>query len=108
MNICYLVRSLSTRGGTENYVYNMSRALAGLGHNVHIVSSTGKGQWDFKGLEDKIFIHQFDFQDQALAGSWRLEGVFPLYAWRYGHLVKKILPAIVKKHAIDIIEATDW
>jgi len=108
MNICYLIRSFSTRGGTENYVYNMSMALAGLGHNVHIVSNTGKGQWDFKNLEDKIHVHQFVLREQAFRGSWRLEKILPLYTWRYMHMARKMLSALTKKYAIDIIEATDW
>jgi len=108
MNICYLIHSFSTQAGTESYVYNMSIALAKLGHNVHIVSLTGKGQRDFKGLEDKIFIHQFGLKKDSFRGSWRLESIFPLFAWRYGRLIKRILPAIIKNQAIDIIEATDW
>ena len=108
MNICYLIRSFSTQAGTESYVYNMSIALAKLGHNVHIVSLTGKGQRDFKGFEDKIFIHQFGFKKYFFIGFLRLESIFPLFEWCYGHLIKKILPAIIKNQAIDIIEATDW
>ena len=108
MNICYLIHSFSTQAGTESYVYNMSIALAKMGHNVHIVSLTGKGLWDFKGLEDKIFIHQFGLKKDSFRGSWRLESIFPLFIWRYGRLIKRILPAIIKNQAIDIIEATDW
>ena len=108
MNICYLIHSFKHQAGTENYVYHMSLALARLGHNVHIVSLTGKGQRDFKGLEDKIFIHQFDLKKPRFRAVRKLEGFFPLSTWRYGRLIGKILPAIIKDHAIDIIEATDW
>ena len=108
MNICYLIHLFSTQAGTESYVYNMSIALAKLGHNVHIVSLTGKGLWDFKGLEDKIFVHQFGLKAASFRGSRRLESIFPLFTWRYGRLIKRILPALIKNQAIDIIEATDW
>lgn len=108
MNICYLIHSFSDQAGTESYVYNMSIALAKLGHHVHIVSLTGKGQRDFKGLEDKIFIHQFGLKGASFRGFLRLESIFPLLRWRYGRLIKRILPVIIKNQAIDIIEATDW
>ena len=108
MNICYLVQSFSNQAGTESYVYTMAIALAGLGHNVHIVSLTGKGQRDFKGFEDKIFVHQLNFKQLSFRGSSLLEQVFPLYNWRYGQFLNKVLPALIDKHAIDIIEATDW
>jgi glycogen synthase len=108
MNICYLIHSFGTQAGTESYVYNMSIALAKLGHTVHIISLTGKDQRDFKGLEDKIFVHQFGLKGASFRGSWRLESIFPLFTWRYGRLIKRILPAIVKDQALDIIEATDW
>ncbi len=108
MNICYLIRSFSNQAGTESYVYNMARALAGLGHTVHIVSMTGRGRRDFTGFEDKIFIHQLDLKEELFRGSRLLEQVFPLFTWRYGRAISKILPALIDKHALDIIEATDW
>ncbi|MCX5794007.1 MAG: glycosyltransferase family 4 protein [Elusimicrobia bacterium] len=108
MNICYLIRSFSTQAGTESYVHNMSIALARLGHNVHIVSLTGKGQRDLKGFEDRISIHQFSLREDPFSGFLRLESIFPLSTWRYSRRMKEVLPAIVKDHAIDIIEATDW
>lgn len=95
MNICYIIRSFASRGGTENYVYNMSTGLARLGHNVHIVSLTGKGQWDFKGLENRISIHQFNLKEQFFQGSWRLEKILPIYTWRYLRLIKNILPVLI-------------
>ena len=108
MNICYLIRSFSTQAGTESYVYNMSMALARLGHNVHIVSLAGKGRRDFKGLEGGIFIHHLDFKQEPFRGSRLLERVVPLFIWRYGNLINNILPDLINTHAIDIIEATDW
>lgn len=108
MNICYLIRSFSTLAGTESYVYNMSMALARLGHNVHIVSLTGKGRRSFKGLEGKIFTHHLDFKQEPFRGSRLLERVAPLFVWRYGNLINNILPDLINTHAIDIIEATDW
>ena len=108
MNICYLIRSFSNQAGTESYVYNMAKALAGLGHTVHIVSMTGKGRRDLTGFEDKIFIHQLYLKEESFRGSRLLEQVFPLFTWRYGRAIGKILPALIDKHALDIIEATDW
>lgn len=108
MNICYLVHSFSNRAGTESYVYHMSMALAGLGHNIHIVSLTGKGQWDFRDCNDRISVHQFGLQRDLFRRVRALEGIFPLFVWRYGRSLKRVLPALVKDHAIDIIEATDW
>ncbi|MCX5786311.1 MAG: glycosyltransferase family 4 protein [Elusimicrobia bacterium] len=108
MNICYLIRSFSNQAGTESYVYYMSRALAELGHQVHIISLTGKGQRDFSGFEGKIFVHHLNFKRASFKGSWLLENVFPLDTWRYGQFINKILPDLIDKHAIDIIEATDW
>ncbi len=108
MNICYLIRAFSNQAGTESYVYNMSRALAGLGHQVHIVSLTGKGRRNFCGYEDKIFIHRLNFKEASFKGSSLLGQVFPLDIWRYGRFINKILPGLTDKHAIDIIEATDW
>lgn len=108
MNICYIIRSFCARGGTESYVYNMSVALAKSGHQVHIVSISGKGQWDMSGLEDKIFIHEFNLKEQVFRGSWRIEKFLPLFTWRYLALINKVLPDLIKKHAIDIIEVPDW
>ncbi|MCX5793007.1 MAG: glycosyltransferase family 4 protein [Elusimicrobia bacterium] len=108
MNICYLIRAFSNQAGTESYVYNMARTLAALGHRVHIVSLTGQGRKDFTGFEDKIFLHQLALEEVPFKGSRFLEQVFPLYAWRYGKLIGKILPGLVEKHSIDMIEATDW
>jgi glycosyltransferase involved in cell wall biosynthesis len=108
MNICYLVSYFSTQAGTESSVYHMSMAMAELGHNVHIVSLTGRGQWDFTSFADRIAVHQFDLQDDIIRRFRRAEDFFPVSAWRYGRSIKRILPAIVNDHGIDIIEATDW
>jgi len=37
-----------------------------------------------------------------------LESLFPISTWRYSRRMKEVLPAIIKDHDIDIIEATDW
>ncbi len=108
MNICYLIQSFSTQAGTESYIYNISIAMAKMGHKVHIVSLTGNGQWDYKGFENKIYVHQVSLKKDPFRGLWRLEKFFPIFAWRYGILLKKVLPAIIKNQSIDIIEATDW
>ena len=108
MNICYLIRAFSNQAGTESYVDNMARALAGLGHHAHIISLTGKGQRDFRGFEGKIFVHHLNLEQVSFRGSRRLENVIPLDAWRYGQLINKILPDLIDQHAIDIIEATEW
>ena len=57
MNICYLIRAFSNQAGTESYVDNMARALAGLGHHAHIISLTGKGQREslLKTVSSKYF-----------------------------------------------------
>jgi len=104
MNICYLVRSFGTQAGTESYVHRMSIALARLGHRVHVVSLTGAGQRDFEGLEDRIFVHQL----RPLGRQWPLEAILPLFTWRYGRLIRRTLPAIIREQAVDIVEATDW
>lgn len=108
MNICYLIHSLSNRAGTESYVYHMSMLMAELGHRVHIISLTGNGEWDFQAFGGKISVHQFDLQKCFLGGSRHLESIFPLSIWRYGLQLRRLLPAIVDTHSIDIIEATDW
>lgn len=108
MNICYLVSYFGTQAGTESSIYHMSMAMAELGHNVHIVSLTGKGQWDFKSFADRIAVHQFGLQDDIIRHVRRAEDFFPVSAWRYGRSIKRILPALVNDHGIDIIEATDW
>ena len=108
MNICYLIHSFSNRAGTESYVYHMSMHLAELGHKVHIVSLTGKGEWDFGAYGDRITVHQFGLQKDVFGCSRQWEDVFPLSIWRYGRSVRKHLPNIVSGHAIDIVEATDW
>ena len=108
MNICYLIPSFESQAGTENYVYHMSIALAKLGHHVHIVSLTGKGQRDFKGLDDNIFVHQISHGKNLFRWARKLERIFPLSTWLYGRLIRRFLPAIITNHAIDILEATDW
>ena len=108
MNICYLIHSFSNQAGTESYVYHMSMAMAELGHNVHIVSLTGKGRWDFGEFSNSISVHQVGAQKGAFGYFRRLEYIFPLSLWRYGRAIKRMLPTLVKAHAIDIIEATDW
>lgn len=108
MNICYLIRSFSAQAGTESYVYHMSMALAELGHHVHIVSLTGKGQWDFQSFGNRITVHRFDLQSDIFSLFRRSQDFFPVSVWRYGRSVKNILPTIVKDHNIDIVEATDW
>lgn len=108
MNICYLIRSFSTRAGTESYVYHTSIAMAKLGHRVHIVSLTGKGRRVFKEQENKIFFHQVKLATNPLTRFFRLERVFPLFVWRYGKSITKVLRPIIQNRAIDIIEATDW
>ena len=108
MNICYLIHSFSNRAGTESYVYNMSMHMAGLGHKVHIVSLTGKGQWDFGAYDDRITVHQFGLQKDRLARFPQAERIFPVSLWRYVRSLQKLLPTIVEGHDIDIIEATDW
>lgn len=86
----------------------MSMAMAALGHHVHIVSLTGKGQWDFKAFENKISVHQFELKKYSFKFIRKLECIFPLSVWHHGRSIKRILPTIVNDHAIDIIEATDW
>jgi glycosyltransferase involved in cell wall biosynthesis len=104
MNICYLIPFFAPRAGTESYVHRMSIALARLGHRVHIVSLTGAGQRDFEGLEGRIFVHQL----RPLRRILPLDDLFPLFTWRYGRLVRRSLPAIIREQAVDIVEATDW
>lgn len=108
MNICYLVRSFSTQAGTESHVHCMAMALTRLGHTVHIVSLTGSGRRHFEGLEAQIFVHHLDFKEDAFRGMGLLDYVIPLSVWRYGQLISRIMPDLVRRHAIDIIEATDW
>ena len=83
-------------------------ALARLGHTVHIVSLTGRGRRHFEGLEDKIVIHHLDFTEEVFRGAWLVDRAIPLSVWRYGQLVSRIMPDLIRRHAIDIIEATDW
>ena len=108
MNIGYLIHSFSARAGTESYVYHMSMAMAELGHNVHIISLTGKGRWDFEAFDNRISVHQFELQYDVFGYFRKLEPVFPVSVWRYGRSIRRILPTLVKDCAIDIIEATDW
>jgi glycosyltransferase involved in cell wall biosynthesis len=108
MNICYLIRSFSSQAGTESYVYHMALALAQRGHQIHLVSLTGKGRWNFEGAEDKIRIHPLDLGKDVLERFSRFESIFPVMLWRYGRVIKKHLPAIITHHAIDLVEATDW
>ena len=86
----------------------MSMAMAELGHNVHIVSLTGKGRRDFKGFDNRISVHKIELQESRIGSSRQIERLFPLSIWRYVRSIKRILPALVRDHAIDIIEATDW
>jgi len=83
-------------------------AMAALGHHVHIVSLTGKGQWDFKSFDNRISVHQFDLIKDPVRIIRKFDRILPLPVWRYGRSIKRILPSIVNDHAIDIIEATDW
>jgi glycosyltransferase involved in cell wall biosynthesis len=108
MNICYLIHSFSNRAGTESYVYHMSMAMAELGHNVHIVSLTGRGRWDFEEFNNRISVHKIDLGKDVFGRFRKLEDIFPLAIWRYGRSIKRLLPILVKDHAIDIVEATDW
>ena len=108
MNICYLIHSLSNRAGTESHVYHMSMLMAELGHRVHILSLTGNGEWDFQAFGENISVHQFDLQNGFWGSSRHWGNIFPLSIWRYGIQLRRMLPAIVETHSIDIIESTDW
>ncbi len=108
MNICYLIRSFSTRAGTESYVHHTSMALARLGHRVHIVSLTGSGRRTFEGQEDRVTCHQVALSGAVATRKSRSERDFPLSLWQYGKSIAMALPAIIDSQAIDIVEATDW
>ena len=108
MNICFLIHSFSTLAGTESYVYHMSIALAKLGHQVHIISMTGKDRSIFLVQEYKIIFHNINLKANPLTRLFRLERFLPLFIWRYGKSITMVLRNIIENQAIDIIEATDW
>jgi glycosyltransferase involved in cell wall biosynthesis len=108
MNICYVTRSFANLGGTESYIINMAKGLAGLGHQVHIVSTTGRSRHDGEDGEPRAAVHEFELSQDAFRGSWRLEKKLPLYLWRYAHAVSDVLSELVPAHSIDLVETTEW
>jgi len=108
MNICYVTRSFANHGGTESYIVNMATRLARLGHQVHIVSTTGRQRHDGDKLEPRATVHEFRLRPHAFRGSWRIENKLPLTLWRYSHAVSDVLTELVPAQSIDLVETTDW
>jgi glycogen(starch) synthase len=108
MNICFLCRSFTNRGGTENYFYYLTKSLARQGHFVHIVGSSPEVQWEFGLEKDHIKFHILNFKEIQFPGFWRLKKFLPLYTWQYTKAVAKFLRELVDTHQIDIIEVPDW
>ena len=59
MKICFLSRDYPPNlvGGVGTYVLEISRALAGLGHEVHVITGAAEGQGP-ESLQDGVRVHR--------------------------------------------------
>lgn len=54
MKIVFTIKSINLAGGSERSTVTVANALAGLGHNVSIVSYTGKGEQPFFDVDSRV------------------------------------------------------
>lgn len=108
MKICFLSRDYPPNfvGGVGTYVLEISRALAGLGHEVHVITGAGEGPAG-EFLEEGVHVHRF--APHPLSFLSLLREPFPSTCERleYSFSVFQALKKLVKKHAIDIVESCE-
>jgi hypothetical protein len=107
LTVCYLSQQYppGVVGGIARLTYDIACGLAGLGHNIHVLtrSSTGRNTVDF---EDGVWVHRLAL-DQEEPGA--PEGVIvPREAWQCSTRLLRELRRIDSMHPIDIVEGPIW
>jgi hypothetical protein len=102
MRICLISREYPPEtawGGIGIYTYNLSHALAELGHEVHVITQAGKSAMDY--IDEKVYLHRILPKNV----SARFIGC-ALDRLMYSYKVFKKLESIGCK--FDIVEAPEW
>ena len=95
-------------GGVGTYVDQASRALASLGHDVHVFTM-GAGQGYADGDPPGVFVHRLRYAPpdpftKGLAGAWTRANEW-LYA---AGLFYRALMEFTEKQRLDIVEFPEW
>lgn len=100
MKIVILTREYppeTTWGGCAIVNYNLARALAAKGHEVHVICQGVNGQYD--RLEEGVWVHRVGNDSRSYSIMARAK--YMLASWRK-------LQELYKLGHIDIIQADDW
>jgi len=95
------------RGGIESYTFNIAQALTKQGHNAHIITWEGDGQYHLERYKG-VYIHKLTYPIEPFRGSWRIDKFFPFLDLRHSYIVSKFLSKVIKEYSIDIVESPDW
>jgi glycosyltransferase involved in cell wall biosynthesis len=106
VHICYISQEYPPEtgwGGIGSYTYEMAHALAHSGHRVTVISRAVKQESITN--EDGVEVHRVSPSPRwdSVPGLWRLNRVWPGFAWAAMLKVRKIH----REQPIDIVEAAE-
>jgi len=107
MNICLVSREYPPEtgwGGIGTYTYNLAHGLAGLGHEVHVISYAASDERSYR--DEGIYIHRI--RERRVRGLWRLEKYFPISVLLYSIRVSQKIDELIKRYDIKIVEFPNW
>lgn len=93
MKIVYCITSLYNSGGMERVLSCKANYLAGLGHEVHIVTTDQRGKPTFFDFDPSIRMHDLDINHEETTGDsiWRKVSAYPLKHWRHRQRLTRLL-----------------
>jgi glycosyltransferase involved in cell wall biosynthesis len=102
VNICLISTGFppDNGGGIGTYIYNLSKGLIKLGHEVHVISPTaGKGY--HQDIIDGIVVHRLPKKTLP-----KIERFFPGLCWSFQ--VYRLIRSLHKTKNFDIVEFPNW
>ena len=108
MKICFLSRDYPPNlvGGVGTYVLEISRALAGLGHEVHVITGAAEGQGP-ESLQDGVRVHRVSPVSLSFLSLIRERYPYTCERLEYSYSVSRKLGQLVKKFGIQAVESCE-
>lgn len=108
MKICLLSKDYPPNfvGGVGTYVLEISRALAGLGHEVHVLTGAGAGSAG-EFLEEGVHVHRFSIHPLSFLSLLREQFPSTCERLEYSFSVSQELKKLVKNRTIDVVESCE-
>jgi len=93
-----------TVGGVGRYINQLARAIASMGHIVHVLTrGSGHDRVDF---EDGVWVHRLASQDRVAPAPYGIQ--VPSHIWEYSSLMLDELHLLSERQKIDAVYAPIW